>query len=79
VQLIQPNTVFEGRINQTDLRLTKSVRIWDRVNLQGIMDLANLFNSSAIESENLTYGSKWLTPTQILDPRLVKFGGRIEW
>jgi hypothetical protein len=79
VQLIQPNTVFEDRINQTDLRLTKSVRIWDRINLQGIMDLANLFNSSAIESENLTYGSKWLTPTQILDPRLVKFGGRIEW
>jgi hypothetical protein len=79
VQLIQPNTLFEGRINQTDIRLTKSIRLWDKFTLQGIMDLANIFNSSAIESDNLTYGTKWLTPTQILDPRLVKFGGRIEW
>ena len=77
ISLIRPESEFEGRINQVDLRVTKSVLIHDKVTLQGIFDFANIFNTSAIEAENLTYGSKWLTPTQILDPRLVKFGGKV--
>jgi hypothetical protein len=82
VPLIRPNSMFEGSqsLNQTDMRLSKTIRLGDKVTLQGIFDLANIFfNRSAIEAENLTYGTKWRTPTQILDPRLAKFGARIEF
>lgn len=79
ISLIQPESVFEGRINQVDMRLTKLVHIGDKMTVKGIFDLANIFNGSAIEVENLTYGTKWRTPTQILDPRMAKFGAEFNF
>jgi hypothetical protein len=79
ISLIQPSSIFAGRIDQTDARVAKIFHVRERFLFEGIVDFANIFNGNAIEAENLTYGSKWLTPTQILDPRLVKFGGRFEF
>jgi hypothetical protein len=28
---------------------------------------------------NNTYGSTWLRPTTIMDGRLLKFGGQLDW
>jgi hypothetical protein len=64
--------MYEARINQLDLRLTKIVK-------DGMLDLYNVLNGSAILSENSRYGSAWLTPRQILDARLVKFGARVDF
>ncbi|OLB61385.1 MAG: hypothetical protein AUI11_09900 [Acidobacteria bacterium 13_2_20CM_2_66_4] len=36
-------------------------------------------NSSAILSLNTTYGTSWLSPTQILQGRLVKVGAQIDF
>jgi hypothetical protein len=79
VPLIQPESIFEGRINQVDMRLTKLTHIGERVTLKGIFDLANILNGSAIEIENTTYGSQWRTPTTILDPRIAKFGAELNF
>ena len=79
VSLILPSSEFADRINQVDLRVTKSFHVYREMSVQAIVDLANVFNGSETEAENLTYGSKWLTPTQILDPRLVKFGARFQF
>jgi hypothetical protein len=79
IALIRPSSEFAERINQVDLRVTKTFHIFREMTAQALVDLANVFNGSAIEAENLTYGAKWLTPTQILDPRLVKFGARVQF
>jgi hypothetical protein len=76
VALIPPETMFEGRLNQVDIRLTKLVHVGGKATLQGIVDIANILNGSAIEVENTTYGDKWRTPTQILDPRMAKVGAK---
>ena len=64
--------MFEGRINQLDLRLTKTFRV-GRSRFQGSFDIYNLLNASSILAINTRYGPAWLTPTQILDARLFKF------
>jgi hypothetical protein len=72
VDLIPPQTQFEGRINQTDLRLTKSFTV-NRARLQGMFDVYNALNGSAVLAINARYGPSWLTPTSILAGRLFKF------
>lgn len=75
--VLAPQTMFEGGINQLDLRVMKSMRI-GHVRLQGMVDLYNVFNASPILAINTRYGSSWLTPTQILGARMFKFGAKIE-
>lgn len=79
VQLIQPNTMWESRLNQVDVQFTRPVHIRDRVTIKPTAILANLLNGSAITGDNVTYGAKWLTPTSVLYPRLARFGIRIEF
>jgi hypothetical protein len=71
VPLVPPQTMFEDRITRLDFRLGNRVRI--QVNL----DAYNVLNSSSIRSLTSTYGANWQRPTQILDPRLLQFGGQI--
>jgi hypothetical protein len=77
--VIPPGALYEARVNQLDLRLTKIVKFRAHGRIQGMVDLYNVFNGSAVLAENSRYGSAWLTPTQILDARLVKFGARVEF
>jgi len=74
VELIEPNTMFENRIRQVDLRLSKSVRI-GRYRLQGNFDAYNALNASPILSINTRYGTSWRQPTEILAARTIKLGG----
>jgi hypothetical protein len=76
--LIAPGTIYGDRVTQVDFRLGKSFRL-QRYRLQASMDVFNLLNSSAILSQNNTYGAAWLAPTQILQGRLIKFGAQLEF
>ena len=78
VDLIEPNTLFEDRIRQVDLRLSKAFRV-GRARLQGQFDIFNALNASPILAENTRYGSSWLQPTEILTGRFVKFGATIDF
>ena len=78
VPLIQPGTRFEDRINQVDLRLTKTLRL-DRARVQGMFDVYNVFNANSIVLMNTNYGSAWLQPNQILGGRLLKFGFQLDY
>jgi hypothetical protein len=71
-------TVFDLRLNQTDLRFTKAVRI-GRSRAQGIFDIYNVFNSRVPQADNTTYGPGFLTPTSLLGGRLFKFGAQVDW
>jgi Carboxypeptidase regulatory-like domain/TonB-dependent Receptor Plug Domain len=77
-QLIAPGTVYGDRFTQVDVRFGKSFVV-QRSRIQASVDVYNLFNSSAILSQNNTYGSSWQSPTLILQGRLVKFGAEVTW
>jgi hypothetical protein len=42
-------------------------------------DVYNLFNSDAILTQQPAYGSTWRRPTTVIQPRFVKFTGRIDF
>ena len=78
VSLLEPNTMFEKRLTQVDLRLTKIVRL-RQLRLQGMFDVYNAFNANTVLALNTTYGSTWLRPTSILAGRLFKFGVQVDF
>jgi hypothetical protein len=78
IALLVPNTLFEDRLNQVDVRLTKIFQL-GRVRAQGRFDVYNLFNASTILNEVFTYGPNWGRPSSVLGARLVKFGAQLDF
>jgi hypothetical protein len=66
------------RSHQVDFRVSKSIRI-PRGRIQANFDLYNAFNASSTLALNNTYGPLWQRPTQILQGRLLKVGGQIDF
>ena len=56
VPLIVPGTQYEDRVARLDLRLTKIVRLPNRLTLQANLDVYNVMNSSSIIQINQTFG-----------------------
>jgi hypothetical protein len=78
IDLIAPGTVYENRVNQLDLRLSRFFNLGS-ARLQGMLDAYNVFNASPILSLNTRYGPSWLTATQILPGRLFKVGMQLDF
>jgi hypothetical protein len=84
VQLIEPGTLFDDRLYQTDLRATKT---FGRGNtrLRVMIDLYNAFNSNAVLTRTVplttvdTYGPAWGRPVSILEGRLFKIGAQFDF
>ena len=76
--VVEPNTIFESRLNQLDLRFTKIFKC-GRARVQGSVDVYNVFNARDVLSLNSTYGAAWLRPSTILGGRLFKLGGQIDF
>ena len=77
-QLIAPATMYGDRVTQMDVRFGKLFHT-ARGRVLASVDIFNVVNSSAILSLNTTYGTSWLSPTQILQGRLVKVGAQIDF
>jgi hypothetical protein len=77
VPLIKPQTKFEGRRTQLDLRLTKIFKVGAKARVQGNLDVYNVLNSNAVLSTTSTYGARWQYPTQVLDGRLLQLTGQL--
>lgn len=75
VPLVAPNTLYEGRINRVDLRVSKIFKLGTRRRLQLNVDAYNALNSSAITAINSTFDARWLQPNTVIDPRLFQFSG----
>jgi len=76
--LITPGSLFGDRITQIDARFGKGFKAGSsRIN--AYVDLFNLANSSAVLTQNNTYGPSWRTPTLILQGRLVKLGVQVDF
>jgi len=82
VQLIAPGEVWAGYLNQLDLRLSKGLRI-GRYRLRGDVNLYNVFNSDFVNSVNTTISTtasnQFMRPTSVLQGRLFKIGGQIQF
>jgi Carboxypeptidase regulatory-like domain len=77
--LVAPNTMFERRIRRADLRLTKIFNLGPKARLQANLDAYNAFNSNAVQTVNTTYGTNWLQPLQVLDPRILQISGQLSF
>ena len=69
--LVEPATLFNERVNQVDLRLSRPFR-WRDVRIRAILDIGNLLNASPVLLQNNTYGANWLRPGFIMPGRLIK-------
>jgi hypothetical protein len=76
--LFQPQTRFEGRINQLDVRLAKSFSA-GRIRIHPKFDVYNLLNASPVLATNTRYGLTWLQPAQIMDARMAKFEVQVQF
>jgi hypothetical protein len=75
ISTIAPGSEYGDRLNQIDLRFTKIVNVGrGRIDLN--VDIYNAFNSDAVLSELGTIGPVWRLPTNVIQPRFVKFGAR---
>ena len=79
VQLVDPGTMYNDRTNQLDFRVSKLFRLPGNRRIQANVDLFNMFNASAVLGQNNNYGGSWLRPTNILQGRLLKFGGQVDF
>jgi hypothetical protein len=80
VPLIVPQTQFEARRNQLDLRLTKFVKVSSRASLQANVDFYNVLNAASVLSINNNYSTtQWRQPLTILPARLMQVSGQLSF
>jgi hypothetical protein len=84
VQLIQPGTQYNDRVNQLDVRFAKIFKLGGRRRLQGQFDVYNALNSNPVVTQSNTFSSnaaanQWLKPQTILIGRMFKFGAQFDF
>jgi hypothetical protein len=78
VNLVSPGAIYGERLNQTDLRFSRVIKLWGRSRVSANFDLYNLFNASAVETVNNNYAA-WQVPQSILDARLFKISAQFDF
>ena len=78
VNIVQPGELYGDRINQLDIRVAKILR-FGRTRTQVGVDVYNVTNSSAIQTYNQTYGTRYLTPTLVLPARFAKVSAQFDF
>ncbi len=78
VALVEPNTLYEDRLTQVDLRFAKIFRA-GRARLRADFDLYNVLNARTILAVNSTYGTQWRRPSSVLGGRMWKLGGQFDF
>ena len=76
--LVRPSSVREKRNSQLDVRLSKAMTV-RRVRLVPRLDVYNVFNAATVLAINNRLGTSYLTPTDVLGGRIVKFGGQVDF
>jgi hypothetical protein len=78
VDLLDPLTEYGDRIYQTDLRLSRQIRLGG-VQIRPTVSVYNLFNANPVQTFNTTYGPAWRAPTVIMQARFVDIGLQIDF
>ena len=78
VDMAPAGTMYEPRIQQVDVRLSRLFR-FARYRVRGNFDVANLFNVSDVLSLQRQYGPTYLHAVQIMGGRLMKVGFQFDF
>jgi hypothetical protein len=82
VDMLPSGTMFEDRLQQVDLRFTRSFRV-ARARIRGNADFYNVFNAGDVLNMTTRYagttGGQWLRPIQILGGRMFKFSAQLDF
>lgn len=73
------DTQSQDAIALVDVRLEKSISLGRGQMLSGVLDIYNMANSNAEQNINWSSGSTYLNPSNIVGPRIVRFGIRFDW
>ena len=79
VDIIEPRSMFERRLQQLDLRLSRTFQLGGSRRLRGNFDLYNVLNASNVLNMNTQYGTTWTNVTQILSGRLLRVGAQFDF
>src|SRR5262249_49783535 len=55
IALVAPGTMYGDRLNQVDLRLSKTMKVAGGPRIQAMFDLYNVFNGNPVISQNNTF------------------------
>ena len=78
-ELIPPNTMFEPRLTQVDLRVSRLFRLGGARRVRGNLDIYNVFNTSNVLSMINTYGGAWRNAAQVLSARLLRVSAQLDF
>ena len=82
VQIVEPGSGYGDRMNQFDFRISKLFTA-GRFRMRGDMNIYNAFNSAFTPTVNTTFStastSQYLRATTVLQGRVIKFGGQIDF
>jgi hypothetical protein len=78
VPLISPQTRYEDRRTQLDVRISKIIPA-GRTRVQANLDIFNMLNANSVLEVNNTFGPQWRQPSRILDPRMIQLSARVEF
>jgi hypothetical protein len=77
INVVPSGTMYGDRLNQVDMRIGKVFRFGARRATVNV-DLFNAFNANPVLTENSNY-AVWRQPLSILNARLIKFSGNIDF
>jgi hypothetical protein len=78
LDVLPPGTMYGERLNQVDLRVSKSVRV-GRTTVRPTVSVYNLLNANTIVQYNNRYNASWPAPVNILTARFVDFGVQVNF
>jgi hypothetical protein len=82
VSIVEPGADYGSNLQQLDMRASKRISI-DRVHIRLDADLYNIFNTNWPYTLNNTFtmaaSSQYLRPTNVLQGRLFKIGGQLDF
>ena len=69
----------QDNITLLDLRVEKLIRLPRSLALSGFVDVFNMTNANAEQNITWSSGSSFLRPSNIVPPRILRFGTKFEW
>ena len=78
-ELIPPNTMFESRLTQVDMRVSRLFRLGGTTRVRGSLDVYNIFNENSVLAMVPTYGASWQNAAQLLSARLLRVSAQFDF
>lgn len=69
----------QDNVTLLDLRVEKMFRLRGDIRLAGFLDVFNAFNANPEQNITWSSGTSFLRPSNIVPPRIARFGAKFEW